>query len=197
LDLQLIQFSFDQVFDVLVTRFKKAPSLIVYDDACRLQEYVLNREPEFFANTKFLVDSFHYKSHVNCNPSYNSGEYVLLMKKEIAHFAEIQNQKLTKMKKTVLFMLLRHFSLILIYFVARLNFAVGNKIPLTSVVGDGNLRDDREDGNGGTGLNEADPGFEDGMLLAADPDEMGPDNLDGGDAPTDYIDETVFVPEDV
>lgn len=40
-----------------------APKLIIYDNACNLQEYCLNRDPGFFANTKFCVDKFHWYNH--------------------------------------------------------------------------------------------------------------------------------------
>ena len=40
-----------------------APSIVIYDNACNLRQYVLNREPEFFKHTKFLVDRFHWGNH--------------------------------------------------------------------------------------------------------------------------------------
>ena len=36
---------------------------IVYDNACGLHAYCLNRDPNFFKNTRFLVDRFHYSNH--------------------------------------------------------------------------------------------------------------------------------------
>lgn len=34
--------------------------------------YCLNREPNFFKNTKFAVDAFHFMHHTNCNATFNS-----------------------------------------------------------------------------------------------------------------------------
>ncbi|XP_046862591.1 uncharacterized protein LOC124456100 isoform X2 [Xenia sp. Carnegie-2017] len=38
------------------------PELVIYDNACRLHEYCLNRDPAFFKKTKFVV-KFHWKNH--------------------------------------------------------------------------------------------------------------------------------------
>ena len=57
------------VWEALATRFKKMPSIIVYDNACNLQEYCLFRSPSLFKDTQFLVDGFHIKGHVNCPKS--------------------------------------------------------------------------------------------------------------------------------
>ena len=40
-----------------------APTTIVYDNCCNLHNYCLNREPDFFKETKFLVDRFHWSNH--------------------------------------------------------------------------------------------------------------------------------------
>ena len=40
-----------------------APALVIYDNACNLHRYALNRDPEFFTNTKFTVDRFHWSNH--------------------------------------------------------------------------------------------------------------------------------------
>jgi hypothetical protein len=34
----------------------KAPDVVLYDFACGQSEYCLNREPDFFKNTKFYHD---------------------------------------------------------------------------------------------------------------------------------------------
>ena len=61
-------------FDILVTRFKTLPSVIVYDNACRLHAMALKREPLRFQNTKFLVDRFHSKGHT-CSKGYHMDTY--------------------------------------------------------------------------------------------------------------------------
>ena len=38
-------------FQIFRQRFHTAPCVIIYDNACKLHQYCLNREPNFFANT--------------------------------------------------------------------------------------------------------------------------------------------------
>ncbi len=40
-----------------------APSTVIYDNACNLHNYVLNRAPYFFKDTWFLIDRFHWRNH--------------------------------------------------------------------------------------------------------------------------------------
>lgn len=40
-----------------------APSIVIYDNACALHAYCLNRDPTFFQNTVFLVDRLHWDNH--------------------------------------------------------------------------------------------------------------------------------------
>ena len=47
------------------------PDEIFYDFACQLEEYCLNREPQFFLKTRFWHDIFHGYSH-KCPPVYRS-----------------------------------------------------------------------------------------------------------------------------
>ena len=62
-------------FNIFRTRFNKAPRNIIYDNACQLHTYCLNREPEFFKNTVFHVDRFHWKCHVGCSEGYCLDQY--------------------------------------------------------------------------------------------------------------------------
>jgi hypothetical protein len=44
-----------------------APKIVIYDNACSLHNYVLNRDPVFFKDTVFVVDRLHWKNHSgNC-----------------------------------------------------------------------------------------------------------------------------------
>ncbi|KAF9521754.1 hypothetical protein CPB83DRAFT_778174 [Crepidotus variabilis] len=56
----------NDVFSAIFTRWKKAPEVVIYDFACALQPYCMLREPEFFANTLFVIDAFHAKGHTKC-----------------------------------------------------------------------------------------------------------------------------------
>lgn len=40
-----------------------APSTVIYDNACNLHNYALNRAPLFFKDTWFLIDRFHWRNH--------------------------------------------------------------------------------------------------------------------------------------
>lgn len=48
------------VFEVLYTRCPNPPVRFTYDNDCNEHHYILNREPEFFANTNFFIDEPHY-----------------------------------------------------------------------------------------------------------------------------------------
>jgi hypothetical protein len=49
--------------------------VIIYDNACKLHAYCLNREPGYFKNTQFFVDKLHWKNHTGCSPGYNLNLY--------------------------------------------------------------------------------------------------------------------------
>ena len=65
----------NQPFSFLTTHFQRAPRVVMYEFACALQEYCLNREPAFFRDTRFLVDKFHWYNHQACARSYNANLY--------------------------------------------------------------------------------------------------------------------------
>lgn len=66
----------NEAFSFMIRFFARAPKLIVYDFACSLQEYCLNREPEFFGGTKFGIDRFHLKNHKSCGGGYCLSHYL-------------------------------------------------------------------------------------------------------------------------
>ena len=90
----------NEAFSFITTHFQSAPDVIVYDFACALQDYCLNREPYFFRNSKFLVDRFHWFNHAACARSYNLSLY-----EQYAHVnsqvAEQWNSALKRIKATV------------------------------------------------------------------------------------------------
>ena len=49
---------------------RAAPEMVLYDFACGLQPYCMNRDPEFFQDTVFQVDRLHSKNH-SCGRSYH------------------------------------------------------------------------------------------------------------------------------
>ena len=54
------------------------PQVIIYDNGCKLHQYVLNREPVHFKNSIFLVDRFHWRGHVGCSSGYSLDSYTSL-----------------------------------------------------------------------------------------------------------------------
>ena len=42
---------------------------------CNLHQYVLNRTPEFFKLSEFMIDEFHANSHKECSINYNSSQF--------------------------------------------------------------------------------------------------------------------------
>ena len=63
---------FQQIFR---SRFTVAPKLIIYDNACKLHQYCLNREPCFFDHTQFAVDRFHWHGHIGYLAIYSLDKY--------------------------------------------------------------------------------------------------------------------------
>ena len=55
----------NDVFSAMITRWVKPPKRVIYDFACALRPYCMLREPDFFADTTFVIDSFHVKGHTN------------------------------------------------------------------------------------------------------------------------------------
>ncbi|KAJ7039477.1 hypothetical protein C8F04DRAFT_949403 [Mycena alexandri] len=59
----------NDVFSALITRWERPPKRVIYDFACALGPYCMTREPEFFAETQFLIDDFHAVGHSKCAPA--------------------------------------------------------------------------------------------------------------------------------
>ena len=65
-------------FEIFTTRFDRPPAVIVYDNACHLHTYCLNREPKRFQTTRFVVDRFHWRGHKGCSLGYCMDQYTAL-----------------------------------------------------------------------------------------------------------------------
>ena len=74
-------------FQIFRSRFPVAPKIIVYDNACKLHQYCLNREPHFFSETLFTVDRFHWRGHIGCSAGYSLDTY-----KDCFHIKDINSQ---------------------------------------------------------------------------------------------------------
>lgn len=110
-------------FEILKTRFKTAPKVIVYDNACKLHQYALLREPVFFKNTLFLVDKFHWKGHMACSLGYNLSMYEThdLLNRINSQINEQGNAGIQKLKGQLSYMTFWNFR-----FHVKLYYAVRN-----------------------------------------------------------------------
>jgi hypothetical protein len=70
--LMVVQESPRSVFEVLKTRRAEAPRMIIYDNCCNLMHFALNRDPEFFRDTEFFVDQFHFAGHSHCHTDFTT-----------------------------------------------------------------------------------------------------------------------------
>ena len=59
-------------FSVMFKYMETPPEELYFDFACGLSDYCLNREPEFFKNTHFWHDIFHFINHT-CGINFKSG----------------------------------------------------------------------------------------------------------------------------
>ena len=57
-------------FQIFTSRFQTPPRNIIYDNACKLHVYCLNREPALYKETRFYVDRFHWRGHIGCSQGY-------------------------------------------------------------------------------------------------------------------------------
>ena len=91
----------------------------IYDFACQLHEYCLNREPELFKNTRLLHDLFHSIGHV-CGINFESGR-VRGLEGVNTEICEQWNSFLQCIKYTGSHLTQDHFSFLLQFFIALQN----------------------------------------------------------------------------
>ena len=106
-------------FEALFTRFQQPPKWFIFDNACNLKSYVLNREPTHFKHMTTLVDQYHYtNSHNNCCTAFHSKHYACV---ENSSLAEQKNSKLDLIRIQILYMTQFNFLFFLRHFLYRLN----------------------------------------------------------------------------
>ena len=97
----------DDVFSAMVTRWRKAPKTVIYDFACALGPYCMTREPEFFADTLFVIDAFHAGGHTKCAPAAFLKTYSSVdprLSKINSSAAECGNGGISRIRKSVSYM---------------------------------------------------------------------------------------------
>lgn len=106
------------VFEILYSLFPKAPARVIYDNACNLHQYCLNRESAYFKQTIFLVDSMHFRDHKQCCIDYNTSKYPDVLNSPLA---EQRNSVLRKLENSMSYMSQSTFLLFLRHYLHRLH----------------------------------------------------------------------------
>ncbi|XP_070537887.1 uncharacterized protein [Ptychodera flava] len=118
-------------FKIIRQRFQTAPKIIIYDNACKLHQYCLNREPDFFKHTMFLVDRLHWCNHTGCSSGYNMDTYK--SNKEImklnSQICEQTNASISRIKAQLSYMLPDNFIFHAALFLCLANKNVKDSLP--------------------------------------------------------------------
>ncbi|KAF8881979.1 hypothetical protein BD779DRAFT_1397130, partial [Infundibulicybe gibba] len=97
----------NDVFSAIITRWPTPPKRVIYDFACALGPYCMTREPEFFANTLFLIDDFHSKDHTKCSEAAFLKTYCSIDPRLLAinsSAGECGNSGIARIRKSVSYM---------------------------------------------------------------------------------------------
>ena len=92
----------NEPFTFMTCYLKKAPEVVIYDNACNLQDYCLSRAPMFFRETRFFVDSFHWLNHESCGVGYKIKDHIDPWLKSINTQAAEQNNAALKNYKSMM-----------------------------------------------------------------------------------------------
>ena len=110
-------------FATLFCRFSRAPRVVIYDNACNLHAFFLNREPRFVRKTRIMSDRFHSGNHTACNSGYDlrrSGLHPELRDLN-SEAAEQANSRLVRLKPSLSYMSPENFHLHLRLFLSFFN----------------------------------------------------------------------------
>ena len=121
-------------FEIFRRRFHTAPRVIIYDNACKLHQYCLNREPNFFANTLFVVDRFHWRGHVGCSSGYCLDTYKHMSLKEInSQVNEQANAGLQRIRGQLAYMTPQNFMFTISLFISVKNMDIQRKLDVSAI----------------------------------------------------------------
>ena len=107
------------VFSSLYKYIETPPKHIFYDNACQLNEYCLNREPDFFLDTQFWHDLFHSIGHI-CGFNFRSGR-ILGLEGINTEICEQVNSFLQSIKYIASHLTQEHFMFFVQFFLYILN----------------------------------------------------------------------------
>jgi len=117
----------NEPYSFLVQYCRRPPQVVVYDFACALQEYCLNRAPAFFKDTLFVVDRFHWRNHVACAFSYNMSGFLFLDQLN-SQAAEQSNSRLQALADVCSLMTQPNFMRSLRFFFGAQNATVASRL---------------------------------------------------------------------
>jgi Kyakuja-Dileera-Zisupton transposase len=109
-----------QIAHAVLCRFPSA-HIIMYDNGCRLHEFILNRFPQEAKNMLFLIDSLHVTGHTACSSVYDPKNFPSLIKNMATVLAEQKNAILDRLKGTAPHMSFRSFAALVLYAFCKLN----------------------------------------------------------------------------
>lgn len=83
-------------------------------------DYALNREPNFFKDTLFIIDGLHYSNHINCNATFDARVY-----REVADMVKViceqKNIRIKQIRKSAFFYKDDTFMTMMSHLVFRMN----------------------------------------------------------------------------
>jgi hypothetical protein len=123
----------NDVFSALITRWEKPPKRVIYDFACALGPYCMTREPDFFADTQFLIDTFHAQGHTKCTNAAFLTNYCQVdprLSYINSSAAECGNSGLARIRKSISYMSQDHA---IIY--AKTFLSVWNRLQIRKLLG--------------------------------------------------------------
>ena len=106
--------------------------MVIYDFACSLMDYCLNRAPTYFRDTLFFVDVFHWVNHVACARSFSIRAYSeykdIVMRTQNSEACEQINAAMKRLRFVLSRMGQRAFMVFLRLFLANWNVGKLEKV---------------------------------------------------------------------
>ena len=97
----------NDVFSAILRYWEHAPDVVIYDFACQLGPYCMQREPEFFKDTLFVVDEMHANGHTQCSQACFISNYMNVRSRLMgvnSSTAKTSNSRLNRIRKSVSYM---------------------------------------------------------------------------------------------
>jgi hypothetical protein len=96
------------VMDVVRRRWKHAPHIILYDNACNASVFCDRREREYFQHVLWVIDKFHFPNHCNCARCFCVNSYPFLAPFN-SQLTEQCNARLARLRKSLSYMNKVHY----------------------------------------------------------------------------------------